>query len=109
MKDMRLSLVLLIVALSGLTARAGIEDESLSATAGRPADTSLSLTLERPNEVVHGDIVYSGVFVQMAKSNNPLELINPLAPAEAGSALDNTVFNPINDKHEGIKLFAINF
>lgn len=40
---------------------------------------------------------------------NPLQMINPKAPAKYGKAEDHVVMDPDTGKWKGIKLFTINF
>ena len=76
-----------------------------------------SSNLVKPNEIVKGNIVYSGILVEALKTDNPLQLANPFAPARYGSAEDNTIYDPgmamVYDPKVGIsrawKLFAIRF
>ena len=63
----------------------------------------------RPNQAVLGKTLVSGVAVQTAKTRNPLQLINPLAPAAYGSAGDNLAWNPATGAPAGIKIFAVQF
>jgi hypothetical protein len=63
----------------------------------------------KPNELVVGKRSYSGLAVQAARTRNPLQLINPLAPLEHGRAEDNVVRDPISRQPSGLKLFAIQF
>ncbi len=71
----------------------------------------------KPNEIVKGNITYSGIVVEMLKTDNPLQLVNPFAPAKYGSADDNTITDPVTSKvydpTVGIsrpwKLFSIRF
>jgi hypothetical protein len=64
---------------------------------------------ERPNEIKRNGISYSGIFVELMKTDNPLELINPAAPPEYGSSEDNTARDPITGRASGLKLFSISF
>ncbi len=68
-----------------------------------------TLRVERPNEIKRGHHTYSGILVQLAKTPNPLQLINPLAPPEAGSAQLNLAHDAITSRPEGWKLLAISF
>lgn len=65
--------------------------------------------ITKPNEIVKGDVTYSGIAIEAAKKRNPLQLFNPFAPAEYGSPEDNVVRDPINGRVTGLKLFAIRF
>jgi hypothetical protein len=51
----------------------------------------------------------SGVLPQLARTDNPLQLINPFAPARYGDGTDNVVFNPVTNRPEGIALFSVRF
>jgi hypothetical protein len=66
----------------------------------------------KPNNVIrsrnHPGIEYSGILVQLDK-NNPLQLINPFAPAKYGDGEVNIVRNPTTRRAEGLKIFQISF
>ncbi len=47
--------------------------------------------------------------MQAAKTDNPLQLINPAAPAQYGSAEYNLMREPVDGKPSGLKFFAISF
>ena len=68
----------------------------------------LTLQPQRPNEIRSGRVVYSGIFVQMYKTGQPLQMVNPAASGY-GLAEDNTVLDPISGRGTGLKLFAIQF
>lgn len=74
-----------------------------------PSRNMLSPQLERPNEIKINGLSYSGIIVQAAKTDNPLQLINPAAPPEYGSPEDNTARDPVTGKVSGLKLFSIRF
>jgi hypothetical protein len=63
----------------------------------------------KPNEIVKGKITYSGIVVQLLKTDNALQLLNPAAPSRYGSAEDNVIKDPINGKASGWKIFSIRF
>jgi hypothetical protein len=69
----------------------------------------LGLRTEKPNEIKLDGVSYSGILVQLTKTDNPLQLINPAAPAEYGSPEDNVVRDPITGRVSGLKLFSISF
>jgi hypothetical protein len=52
---------------------------------------------------------YTGVLPQLRRADNPLQLINPFAPARYGNGYDNVSINPLTGRPEGIALFAIRF
>ena len=63
----------------------------------------------KPNEAVVGRWRCSGVLVQLFRSPNPLQLLNPWAPPEAGSGEQNLVRDPVTGAPSGLKLLAVNF
>ncbi|HVZ17524.1 MAG TPA: hypothetical protein VG897_10435 [Terriglobales bacterium] len=75
----------------------------------------LTIQPERANEIRNGRISYDGIFVQLVKTDNPLQLINPAAPAEYGASWDNVVAKPNTpsepegSSHKGLNLFSIRF
>ncbi len=52
---------------------------------------------------------YGGIAHDAVQSHNPLQLINPLAPAEYGWAEQNLSQDIITGKASGLKIFSINF
>ncbi len=64
---------------------------------------------EKPNEIVSGKVNYSGIAVEVIKTGQPLQLINPAAPAKYGSPEDNILRSPISGRVVGWKLFSIGF
>ena len=62
-----------------------------------------------PNEAAFGKVIYSGIAVQLVKTDNLLQLFNPAAPLEYGRAEDNTVWDPITGKASGLKFLSISF
>jgi hypothetical protein len=52
----------------------------------------------------------SGVIPRAIRSGNPLEMLNPFAPAKYGTAEESVSFDPdVPGKADGIKLFSISF
>ena len=89
-------------------------------TNAAPALASQSLQVQRlrpgsvlgeakPNEIVVGRLTYSGMAVQAAKARNPLELLNPWAPPQYGSGMDNLVRYNASGTGPMLKLFSIDF
>jgi hypothetical protein len=62
----------------------------------------------KANEVTVGQHTYSGIVVQIIKAKNPLQLLNPAAPAEYGSAWDNLEQFTISG-NSALKLFSFSF
>lgn len=65
--------------------------------------------VQRPNEISVGSYRYSGILVQVLRSANPLQLLNPWAPASAGAGAQNLVLDPVSGGPSGLKLLAVNF
>jgi hypothetical protein len=85
-------------------------DESMEArTARRMSEISVELRLDRPNEVTVRNFTLDGISVQALRTDNPWQLINPLAPPEYGYGEDNVARDPINGKASGLKVFSIKF
>jgi hypothetical protein len=75
----------------------------------QPSQGPLGLQPERPNEIRVDGTSYDGIFVELYKTGNPLQMINPAAPADYGSSEDNVVWDPITGNATGLKLFSIQF
>jgi hypothetical protein len=104
-------LVILAFALGALTAygqnlSADKAVESPGAQRGKPTPR---LGQAKPNEIVRGNVVYSGVAVQLVKTSNPLQLVNPAAPAQYGSAEDNVLRDPTTGRAAGLKFLSLRF
>ncbi len=82
---------------------------SQAAVLGKEQQALITLKLPKPNEIVADKLTYSGIGVQVAKTDKPLQLINPAAPPRYGAAEDNVVRDPIQGKVSGLKLFAVHF
>jgi hypothetical protein len=61
------------------------------------------------NEIVRGNVTYSGIIVQVIKTDNLLQLVNPLAPAKYGSGNDNVMRGPATGGAAAWTLFSIRF
>ncbi len=84
--------------------------QSLLAQAPGPGTLELpSLQATRPNQIVVGKLSYSGITVQAIKAKNPLQLLNPAAPARYGSGQDNVVNFPFSGTGPMLKLFSLDF
>jgi hypothetical protein len=71
--------------------------------------TSLLLNEGKLNEYVKGRVTYSGLAVEVAKLSNPLQLLNPAAPAKYGSPSDNVMPDPYNGRNLGWKILSLSF
>jgi hypothetical protein len=83
--------------------------QPLQTETSKPSLLDVPLLQYKANEIVKDNIVFSGIAVELLKKRNPLQLINPRAPAEFGSPEDNVVRDPMNGKVQGLKIFAIRF
>src|ERR1017187_7252954 len=103
----------LLCALAALAANAQpAETESLleyRLAAGLTRSSAALSKGARPNEIVKGKITYSGIAVQLLTTDNPLQLVNPAAPANYGSAEDNVLRDSTHGWASGLKLFSIRF
>jgi hypothetical protein len=81
--------------------------QSLQAQTARERPT-VTFTELKPNEMASGNVILSGIAVEAVKQRNPLQLINPLAPPQYGSPVDNIVRDPTSHR-TGLKIFAIKF
>src|SRR6185436_9646179 len=64
---------------------------------------------EAPNEIRGKKLKFRGASIQILKAHNPLQLINPFAPAKYGSGYDHVVRDPINGNGTGISTLSIEF
>jgi hypothetical protein len=71
--------------------------------------SSLSLSEANPNEIVKGNFAYGGIAVAGFKTDNPLQLVSPFAPAKYGSSEDNVLRDLKTARPSGWKLFQIRF
>ena len=84
-------------------------DQSTRAITPPRADLRLLYTRpEKPNEIRFDHSSVDGILVHFAKRENPLQLINPVAPPPYTS-MDNVALDPITRKVTGWKLFSISF
>ena len=83
--------------------------QSLEAQLDHNFQGTLTWNQPKPNEIIKGKVVFSGIAVEAVKKRNPLQLINPAAPPEYGSPEDNLVREPPNGHPGGLKIFAIRF
>lgn len=72
-------------------------------------DPDLSFNAFEANELRSGRYTYSGILVQVIKAKDPLQLLNPLAPAQYGSGWDNMEMLPTSAKGPRLKFFSISF
>ncbi len=78
-------------------------------TARRSRESAVVATPGRGNEIRVRKKILSGIAVQVVKTRNPLQLINPFAPAEYGSGWDNVVRDTGTGNPVGLKVLAVGF
>jgi hypothetical protein len=71
--------------------------------------SSLSSKESTLSEILAGGLSYSGIAVEVVKTDNLLQLFNPLAPAKYGSVESNTLRDLDTGRASGLKLFSIDF
>ncbi len=69
----------------------------------------LELGPAKPNETGLGKLSFSGIAVQLLKAENPLQLLNPAAPAQYGSGMDNLDQVSFSGTGPLLKIFSIAF
>jgi len=97
--------LVLTLAFAASTTRA--QELKAATQAEKAAKKSIRVRQDKPNEVTVRKVSYSGALPQLGKSDNPLQLVNPRAPQEAGKAEDNTAVDPIDKKPRGIILLRL--
>jgi hypothetical protein len=89
-----------------------LEPQVRTEAGAKPAPSyspGLELRAPTPNSVQSEEypgIEYSGILVQAFRSN-PLQLINPFAPARYGDGEANILRNPVTREVEGLKIWEI--
>jgi len=91
----------------------GAESPSTNATAAlRAVPASLPPKVETtltPSNPKAGTTTYGGVLAQASSMDQPLQLLNPLAPARYGDGSQNLAVDPLTGKPQGVTLFSISF
>jgi len=106
----RLTVILGVLAAFSAWAQPGTKEESLETfTAKRARENPPEVQLSKPNEITVGRLTYSGIAVQVVKTDSLLQLVNPFAPERYGQAEDNVVRDPISNHVSGLKIFSIQF
>jgi hypothetical protein len=76
----------------------------------RRAEKNLNATKsEKCNRIESRKVTYSGIAVAAIKADNKLQLLNPVAPEQYGSAEDSVVRDPVTRTASGLKIFSIEF
>ncbi len=67
---------------------------------------ALSVSNAKP---IRGGVTYTGIGVQLIQAEQPLQLLNPLAPNSYGTGEQNVIFDLFTKQPVGLRLFSINF
>jgi hypothetical protein len=90
---------------------AGILMIALAVTASaqtfRTPATKRGVTPPRPASVFNEDL--KGAFPRAVRGGNPLQMLNPNAPAKYGTAEESVILDPDTGKWKGIKVLEIDF
>ena len=75
----------------------------------RDKESMGAVRIEKPNQITRQKRTYSGIAVQVVKARNPLQLINPFAPAEYGSGEQNLVpgHDEITGRPTGLSILTV--
>jgi hypothetical protein len=106
------TMLLLSVVLLATTAAAKPVDEKRGLATEATRRTNVRLTLAEPdksNQIVGERFTLSGIAVQAIKAENPLQLLNPIAPQKYGSGRDNVTREPRTGRVNGLRIFSIEF
>ncbi|MEI8045508.1 MAG: hypothetical protein WCL11_29135 [Verrucomicrobiota bacterium] len=104
-------LAILVLSCGTLAANGQVTNaESLFESTGgkRGTQTTTVTATEKRTEINKGNVTYSGVVVQALRVN-PIQLVNPAAPANYGSAQDNMLRDPFTGRASGLSIFSIRF
>lgn len=106
-----MSILLCGLVVLGITAGLARADNSLESQLPTRLGKAISLSAGevKANQIVKGEVAYSGIAVSVIKTHSMLELFNPFAPAAYGPALDNTLQDLDTGKARAWKLFSIQF
>jgi hypothetical protein len=104
-----ISIVAVAIAPLSLLAQAntieGTPESSLDWWARDVIAEALSPTIAWPIQV---GATYTGIAVQFIRAEQPLQLLNPLAPKGYGTGEQNVIFDLFTKQPIGLKLFSFN-
>ena len=108
---MKTLLLLSCVLLTVSAAAKPVDDQrALEIEKARRKEVHITLTKgDKPNEMKGKRLTFSGIAVQAVKAQNPLQLLNPIAPEAYGSGHDNVTRDPATGNVNGLKIFSIKF
>jgi hypothetical protein len=103
-------LLLTVLAACSASAQSGLKDQSVKTTSTQRATSGFVSRLpHQPNEIATRRFVFGGIAVNAAKTDHPLQLINPFAPAEYGSGEANVSADLLRPQLQALKIFTIKF
>jgi hypothetical protein len=107
----RMSILICGLAVLAVGASAARAQDSLESQVNTRLSQAAALSLSevKPNEIARGNVVFSGIAVDILKTDSLPQLFNPLAPDKYGSAEDNALLDLITERPSGWKLFSIRF
>lgn len=111
MKTFTKLFIVLIVSSAGAmgqNATSGVSKDTQATTSDREKAAPV-VKLETPKQMIGKKFKYDGALIKLTKADNPLQMINPFAPARYGSSFDNLVRDPIDGKGTGISLVSVKF
>jgi transketolase C-terminal domain/subunit len=105
-----LSIVLGVVGAGVTLTQAATKADQLDSEAVRRVEKNLVVKkTERINRITEHSVTYGGIAVAAVKAKNKLQLLNPVAPEEYGTAEDSVVRDPVTHNVSGLKIFSIKF
>ena len=110
MKEVLTALLLLAALPAGAQGTNSAPDQSFvtEATRQMQRQAAAAQQVTKANQVKVGRLTMEGSLVEAVKTRRPLELINPFAPPEYGSPMDNVAQGPITQWQPiGLKLFSL--
>ena len=97
------SLLASLLSLSMIAGAVGADAEFVTS----PGPKTRKKIDRRPAEMYDRNV--TGVIPRATRGGNPLQMLNPKAPAQYGTAEESVMFDPYTGKWKGIKFFTIFF
>jgi hypothetical protein len=104
-----------VFAISLILAVVSLWHESAAATPEHRFFQGTAFTYKHHAVETHGPVIelkpqLTGVIPRSIRGGDPLQMLNPFAPAKYGTAEENTVFDPdVPGRGDGIKLVGVLF
>jgi len=108
MKTLKLALLTLLA--GALSVSAETTDNAVQAkTISKARESIVTLKPKSKTAVTKGKVEYGGLAVALVKADKKLQLLNPVAPSEYGTAESSVVIDPVTRSATGLKIFSIRF